>query len=163
MIGLFPARPSDIQQIRDVAFETWPVAYGEILSKPQLGYMLDKLYSVEKLEADMQSGHQFWILQDSGKTIGFCAFEHGYKPATTHLHKIYLLPKTQGKGFGKILLQLAVEKAMAAGDRFLSLNVNRFNSARHFYEKEGFHIDHEVDIDIGEGYLMEDFVMIRPL
>lgn len=163
MIGLFPASEADIQQIRDVAFVTWPIAYGEILSKEQLDYMLGTLYSVEKLTKNMESGHRFWIIQDLGETVGFCAFEHGYKSGTTHLHKIYLLPRTQGKGFGKILLQLVVEKAIEHGDKMLSLNVNRFNKARFFYEKEGFYIDHEVDIEIGQGYLMEDFVMIKPL
>jgi ribosomal protein S18 acetylase RimI-like enzyme len=39
------------------------------------------------------------------------------------------------------------------------VNVNRHNKALHFYEKYGFKIIREEDIDIGEGYFMNDYVM----
>jgi ribosomal protein S18 acetylase RimI-like enzyme len=37
--------------------------------------------------------------------------------------------------------------------------VNRHNRALHFYEKQGFKIIREEDIDIGSGYFMNDYVM----
>ena len=41
----------------------------------------------------------------------------------------------------------------------INLNVNRFNKAVDFYKNKGFQIVKEETIDIGKGYLMEDFVM----
>jgi ribosomal protein S18 acetylase RimI-like enzyme len=43
------------------------------------------------------------------------------------------------------------------------LNVNRYNKARFFYEKLGFVIMKEEDIDIGSGYYMIDYVMEKKL
>jgi len=43
--------------------------------------------------------------------------------------------------------------------RAVVLNVNRFNPAVSFYEKYGFKIIKEEVIDIGNGYVMDDYVM----
>ena len=43
------------------------------------------------------------------------------------------------------------------------LNVNRFNKALSFYERMGFKVIDEVNIEIGNGYLMEDYVMEKQL
>ncbi|MEI9808163.1 MAG: hypothetical protein WDO16_09960 [Bacteroidota bacterium] len=37
--------------------------------------------------------------------------------------------------------------------------MNRSNNAKLFYEKIGFIVIREEDIDIGNGYLMNDYVM----
>jgi hypothetical protein len=43
------------------------------------------------------------------------------------------------------------------------LNVNKYNSAQDFYKKLGFCIDYEEVIDIGNGYVMDDYVMEKEL
>ena len=43
------------------------------------------------------------------------------------------------------------------------LNVNRFNKALSFYERMGFKVIDEVNIEIGNGYLMEDYVMEKTI
>ncbi|RXM47192.1 N-acetyltransferase, partial [Flavobacterium sp. YO12] len=89
---------------------------------------------------------------------------HNYKnEAVTKIHKVYLLPETQGKGYGKIVFDLIEKLALENNSTALLLNVNRFNTALNFYKKVGFDVKEEVDIEIGNGYLMEDFVMKKPL
>jgi hypothetical protein len=41
--------------------------------------------------------------------------------------------------------------------------VNRFNTALGFYKRIGFSIVTEENIDIGQGYWMEDYVMEMPI
>ena len=41
----------------------------------------------------------------------------------------------------------------------LFLNVNKYNNALHFYLKQGFFKIREEVIDIGNGYVMDDYVM----
>ena len=53
--------------------------------------------------------------------------------------------------------------ALENHSKTLSLNVNRFNSALTFYEKIGFKIIDEVNVDIGNGYFMEDYIMEKQL
>jgi ribosomal protein S18 acetylase RimI-like enzyme len=50
---------------------------------------------------------------------------------------------------------VAIEEAM----KTIILNVNRFNPAVSFYEKYGFRTVKEEVIDIGQGFVMDDFVM----
>ncbi|OXB12828.1 GNAT family N-acetyltransferase [Flavobacterium reichenbachii] len=155
----------DIAKIQDIASITWPITYGEILTKEQLDYMLDLIYSEEALSKQILNKEQlFYMVLDSEFTIGFIGIEHHYKnEAVTKIHKIYLLPETQGKGYGKIVFESIEKLAVENNSKELLLNVNRFNTALNFYKKLGFEIKETVDIEIGNGYLMEDYVMEKKL
>jgi hypothetical protein len=47
MIVISEAKPADFSVIREIAYTTWPVAYGSFISKAQLDYMLEKFYNNE--------------------------------------------------------------------------------------------------------------------
>jgi len=101
---------------------------------------------------------------DNDICYGFAGFELNYNhQPQTKLHKLYILPGTQGKGIGKRLLDTVEAIAIQAGQNKLLLNVNRYNSAFGFYEKNGFTIQAEIDIAIGNGYFMNDFVLEKKL
>lgn len=161
MITITEAFVEDIAKIQEIANITWPITYGEILTKEQLDYMLDLIYSNEALSKQIQNKEQlFYLISDSESVIGFIGIEHHYKSeAITKIHKIYLLPETQGKGYGKIVFEEIGKMALENNSNELLLNVNRFNTALNFYKKLGFEIKETVDIEIGNGYLMEDYVM----
>lgn len=164
MFEIFPANSSHFGIIKDLAYRIWPVTYGAILSEKQLAYMLDLFYSQKVLEQNVLDHHDFIIAQENDIFIGFADYEINYKDeAVTRIHKIYLLPETQGKGFGKQLIQYIENKALKSKNVKLSLNVNRFNKAKHFYERLGFKIAFEEDVVLDFGYLMEDFRMEKKL
>lgn len=165
MITVLPAIDSDFGTIRSIAYETWPVAYGEILSKAQLDYMLNAFYNDTALkESVSQKGHHFILANEGNQTLGFASFEWNYDhQKQTKIHKIYILPSAQGKGVGKILIDYIATEARKQGSLTLCLNVNRFNKAINFYEKMGFSIISEVNIELEHGYLMEDYVMERAI
>jgi len=165
MITITEAKISDIKQIQKIVDITWPITYGEILSKEQLEYMLGLFYSDEALSDQYNKKEQlFYLISDDEVNIGFIGIEHHYKDkAITKIHKIYLLPETQGKGIGKKVIDLIEKLALENKSKTLSLNVNRFNSALGFYKKIGFEVIDEVNIDIGNGYLMEDYVMEKKI
>ncbi len=154
------ASPLEIEVIRSLIQRIWKPTYSEILSDEQMDYMLEMMYSADTLQQQMEAGHVFLILNDEECPVGFAGYECDYKEAgSCKLHKIYLLPETQGKGMGKMLLNAVVEKAKEAGQRRLLLNVNRYNKALAFYRNYGFAIIAEEDIDIGNGYFMNDYIM----
>jgi len=149
----------DVNAIGFLAHQIWPVAYEEILSVEQLHYMLGMLYSPRSLQQQMlKDGQRFFIAEIDLHEIGFASFskinEGKYK-----LHKLYVLPKYQGKAIGKALLDVVLEEIKKEGAQQLFLNVNRHNKAIQFYERLGFVIKNEEDIDIGNGYFMNDYVM----
>jgi diamine N-acetyltransferase len=161
MLRVFPATATDFATIRSIAYETWPIAYGEILSKSQLDYMLDAFYNHTALkESVSQKGHHFVLAKEGNQTLGFASFEWNYNHKNqTKIHKIYVLPSAQGKGVGKVLIDFIVTEARKQGSLTLCLNVNRYNKAITFYERMGFCITREENIELEHGYLMEDYVM----
>ena len=151
---------ADIPTIRDLAHRTWPDTFGEILTPDQIEYMLDMMYSEEAIYEQITGlGHQYVIgLDGTGDPQGYAAYQFDYLPGTTKLHKIYVLPKGQKHGYGKALFSAVAKTAHEAGQQRLRLDVNYQNAASTFYERMGMTKVDEVTTEIGQGYLMEDWV-----
>ena len=133
---------------------------GEILSKAQLDYMIDKFYNEPALRELIQKGHVFYLAQDENeKYVGFLSYELNCEPNKTKIHKIYVLPETQGTGLGRQFFELVKDKAIENNQNAIFLNVNKYNNAIHFYTKLGFVKLKDEVIDIGNGYVMDDYVM----
>lgn len=144
----------------DLTKKIWPVAYGEILSKSQLDYMIDKFYNEPALRELIQKGHVFYLAQDDNDNyVGFVSYEINSEPNKTKIHKIYVLPETQGTGLGRQFFELVKGKTIENNQKAIFLNVNKYNIAIHFYTKLGFTKVKDEVIDIGNGYVMDDYVM----
>lgn len=163
MIDVFPATVADLPIIRHLAQQIWPSTFAEILSEPQIDYMLEMMYSLNALKNQMsEKNHVFLLAQEkeSRQYLGYVSYEPDYQgQLITKIHKIYLLPASQGKGMGRKLLDEVARAAHSQGNTILSLNVNCHNKAIQFYEKMGFRHVRSEKIDIGQGYVMDDFVM----
>ena len=155
---------TDLETIRQIADKTWWEAYSPILEKEQISYMLNTIYSVENISAQLKNNTQSYLLLiEDDKPVAFAAYSPREEdPEIFKLHKLYCLPETQGKGYGKILINEVVQKTIKAGKHTLDLNVNRYNKAKNFYEKMGFAVAYEEDIPIGP-YWMNDYVMRKEL
>ena len=146
--------------VSDLAYAIWPATYGEILSKAQLDYMLANFYAITNLENQMDAGQVFELVFEDNNIIGFVSYEFNCKKTKLlKIHKIYLLPEKQGKGFGKFMIDVIVRIAKSNDQKGIFLNVNKYNKAKFFYEKVGFIVSKEEVIDIGNGYVMDDYVM----
>jgi len=165
MIQITTATHQDYSLIQQIAHQTWPHTFGTILSPEQIAYMLEMMYSIPALTEQIEEkGYTFLLAKEEDIYLGFAAYELNYQGLPkTKLHKIYILPEAQGKGLGKLLINTVADIAKQNQNEVLSLNVNRNNPAIYFYEKLGFTKVAEEDIPIGQGYLMEDFVMEKDL
>ncbi len=152
-------------QIRAIAKEVWPIAYGAILSQQQLEYMMEMMYSVSALQQQTnEKRHHFILAVEVEQPVGFASYEFNFEGTSkTKIHKIYILSSQQGKGTGKVLMDYIAETARKNNQEALLLNVNKHNSAREFYKKIGFTEVQDVVIDIGQGYVMDDFIMEKPI
>jgi ribosomal protein S18 acetylase RimI-like enzyme len=163
-ITILKAGIHQIPIISSLANEVWPDAYRNILSVEQLDYMLDLIYSNDSLQRQMTNEQQrFLLIYLAQKPVGFAAFSMVAAPATFKLHKLYVRTDLQGSGLGKALLDEVEEQVKQQNGTALLLNVNRHNKAKSFYEKHGFVVIKEEDIDIGKGYFMNDYVMEKRL
>jgi GNAT superfamily N-acetyltransferase len=165
--NIVPATPADYPTIHRLAHTIWPPTFGNILSSAQIAYMLELMYSIPALTRQAGEGQIFHLLYDDrpevGRPIGYLSHQLDYLPGTTKIHKIYLLPETQGRGYGKLLIEYAEQIARRAGQQRLRLDVNYQNRAIDFYEHVGFVKLMRYNTDIGNGYFMEDWQMERNL
>lgn len=157
-ITLRPVTSADLPTIQSIAHRTWPDTFGSILSPQQIAYMLEMMYTPESLNNQQDKGHQFLLLNQDGIDIGYVGYQHNYLPATTKIHKLYVLPAHHGHGHGKRMILHVRQLAEAAGQQRLRLDVNFQNKAIGFYQHLGFVNIGRHDTDIGNGYLMEDYV-----
>ena len=158
------AGTEDIDTIGLLAYRIWPKTYGNLMSAEKLQYMLQLIYSPASLENQMlQQGHTFLLAELDAAPVGFASFSPTSEQGIYKLHKIYVSTDIQGKGLGKTLLNAVIEEIKLLGATTLILNVKRDNTARTFYEKFGFTVIKEEDIDIGNGFFMNDYVMEKVL
>ena len=165
MITISKATPNDFETIQQIAHTAWPIAYGEILTKDQIEFMLESMYSIAVLNDNYTNkNHRFLLLNESGNPVGFASYEHHYLNSNnTRLHKLYFLPSEKRKGFGNLLVQEISKIAKENYSDKITLNVNRLNTATHFYQKMGFEIVAEENLFIGNGYFMDDYKMEKKL
>jgi GNAT superfamily N-acetyltransferase len=164
MYSIRQATINDLETIRQIAEKTWWATYSPILEKEQISFMLGEIYSVEKISSQLINGTQsYLLLLEDDQPVAFAGYSPREEdPDIYKLHKLYCLPETQGKGYGKILINEVANKTLEAGKHTLDLNVNRYNKAKDFYEKMGFEIAYEEDVPIGT-YWMNDYVMRKKL
>lgn len=164
MITLRKAKEEDLPVIQEIGTITYGPTYAHLIGQEQVDYMLDKFYSKGSLLEQFIEGHTFLIAQIGNKDIAFVSYSlTDPENFIFKLHKLYVLPDAHGKGVGKFLINEVVNKAREAGGLWLQLNVNRYNKAKDFYERAGFKIKETVDIEIGDGFFMNDYVMEKEL
>ncbi|MBU8882939.1 GNAT family N-acetyltransferase [Kaistella sp. DKR-2] len=160
MTSFKKAAEADIQLIRELAEQSWNSAYAELLSQEQIDYMLSEMYSAEEISSHLQNpNYHYYLIFNENTAVGFIGFEHHYEPETTKLHRIYLIDGAKGKGCGKAALNFLKKQVSLNADHRIILNVNKENKARGVYESQGFTIYKEDVFDIGNGFVMDDYLM----
>ncbi len=158
MLKIRNAGTEDIPLIRQLAEAIWPDAYSAIISKEQLEYMLDLMYSDASLQKQFADGCRFIIAMDDDTPVGFASFQD-IDPPVWKLHKLYILTQQQGKGTGRFLIGHIVDTIRPLGAKRLELQVNKQNKAYFFYLKYGFTVQKELVLELEHGFVMDDYVL----
>ena len=158
-----PLRNEDVESLCELAAAIWRHHYPPIIGDAQTEYMLGQRYAPQLIRAELASGEVWWdVLRDEG---GMVAFASGFASDTegeAKLDKLYVHPARQRQGCGGMLLQHACERARREGYDTLVLAVNKRNvNAIDAYRKHGFQVREAVVKDIGGGFVMDDYVMVK--
>ena len=155
---------SQLNIVRDLAYDIWPDVYSEMITTEQIDFMLEMMYNQDTLRRDVERGVQFYVLSTDEQPVGFFAIEPNTPtPEVMRLHKLYLKKSFHGSGLGKFMLDNIELNTKAQGLQKINLNVNRNNPTVLIYKKQGYTITMSEDITIGDGYLMEDYQMEKVL
>lgn len=158
---LVKATEHDFSILASLAKEIWNHHYVPIIGQQQVNYMLQKMYSLQALlEQVKEKGHEFYFIETNQEKAGFVSVEWKKDQDTVFIHKFYVLPQQQKSGLGTKVFQQII--SLFPKEVKYKLTVNRQNyKSINFYFKNGFVIEQVADFDIGEGYWMNDFVMVR--
>ena len=98
------ANATDVEAVRNVVDTAYGVYVARIGKPP--GPMLD---DYTRRIADRQT----WVLEDDGRIVGILVLEQG--PSGLLLDNIAVMPDSQGKGFGRALIDFAEAEARRLG------------------------------------------------
>ncbi len=162
-VRVAPLAVADIERLIALAGEIWRRHYADIISAAQIEYMLKQRYTAEALREELQRKDLWWdqLLVDA-RMAGFASYFLTRNAGEMKLDKLYVHHDHQRKGYGGMLLDRALTIARAYGCDTLMLAVNKHNrNAIAAYEKHGFWIAESVVTDIGGGFVMDDYVMMK--
>lgn len=166
MISFRKANIGDIGIIQEIAYETWPDTFGQLMPAELIDYMLALVYNDESLKIQMtEKKHQFVLVLKDDQPVGYTSYEvNYYGQPQLMVHKAYLLPSTQGAGIGTALFDMLSSTAVAHNNKKLRLKVFFKNlKAIRFYEKYGFEKTGTEEVSIGNNYIILDNVMEKQL
>jgi len=148
----------DIAESARLALEIWNEHYTKIIGQAQVDYMIKNFQSTRTIAAQIASGYNYYLILHKGEAVGYLAVVPNSTKSSCQLSKLYLRKSLRGHGLGKESISFVEELCRKAKIGMLWLTVNKYNSESiAWYERLGFTRAGEIVMDIGEGYIMDDF------
>lgn len=160
-------RPEQVAAVAALAHDIWYEYYVPLIGRPQVDYMVAKFQNAQALQTQIDQGYEYFLVQQSDASekwadIGYVAVQE--QPGRVmFLSKFYLHHGARGSGTGRRCMELIEGLARRRGLSSLWLTVNKGNSAVKAYERLGFRIAAELVMDIGGGFVMDDYRMEKAL
>lgn len=152
----------DIQLIVPLAKEIWTEHYTPIIGSKQVHYMLTTLQSQEAISSDIAKGKQYLLVKSDHLMVGYVSYE--LQDNQLFLSKLYLKKSERGKGTGRFILETLKDIAQKNKKDRIVLTVNKNNCASiAAYQAFGFQFIKEQCVEIGAGYVMDDYVFHYPI
>lgn len=153
---------TDLERLQSLATQIWNESYRSMISQQQIDYMLDLMYNSEKLKLELELQYSWYFIVYEYKKIGFLCFYE--KQSELFLSKLYIEKQHQGKGFASKALGFMEQQAVSQGYTSMYLTVNKGNTnAIKSYQKFGFEIERSEIFEIGNGFVMDDYIMRKNL
>lgn len=149
-----------------IAKTVWHETFDPILPPGQPDYMIEKFQSDHAVKDQMaRQNYRYYLARLDGEYAGFVGFAPRYEGKDEmYLSKVYLLAQCRGRGVVRRLFQLVEDEARREGLPRIRLTVNKHNThAYDVYAHYGYENVESVKADIGSGYFMDDYVMVKKL
>lgn len=148
-----------IEKLSDIAKHIWLEHFPGIITTEQVHYMLENYQSVDAITQQiLDEGYKYFMVLGDGEILGYLALKA--EENRLLLSKLYLKKEFRGKGYFNKMLSFAEKIAQEKGLNSLYLTVNKHNdNSIAVYHKKGFIIKKEQVTDIGNGFVMDDYIM----
>jgi GNAT superfamily N-acetyltransferase len=165
MIVIDAATAGDLPAVQALARRIWRSHYPGIITSEQIEYMLERGYDTSTLSRFLETpGAGLAMAREGAALIGFAAWYCPEAAGTSKLDKLYVASEHRRKGVGRRLIEHVERAARGDGSGTLVLNVAKRNeSSIAVYVHCGFVVREAVVVDIGNGFVMDDYVMAKAL
>lgn len=152
-----------LHELEKLASKIWHEHYEPIIGIKQVAYMLKKFQSLKAMKEQLSEGYRYFVVFNENLVMkGYLSIQ--VREDALFLSKIYVDSAERGAGLGTLLLNKAKSCAKEFGVKHIELTVNKYNgNTIAWYKKQGFEIVKEAVFDIGEGYIMDDYVLQLPM
>jgi GNAT superfamily N-acetyltransferase len=150
---------TQVADVARMAHEVWNEYYVSLIGQAQVDYMVAKFQSAVAMQAQVDSGYEYFHIRQSGVNVGYAAIRHDAADARIFISKLYLLAAHRKTGAGRQTLEFIERMARERGATHQWLTVNKGNASVQAYERLGFRIVEAMVMDIGGGYVMDDYKM----
>ena len=155
---------SGIDAVAALAHEIWNGHFVPIIGQAQVDYMLDKFQSARAIRAQIAGGYEYYLMVEGGDRAGYFALVPSSDEPTAQLSKIYVRSDRRGRGAGRAAVGFAEKLCADRGIVRLLLTVNVNNAGPiAFYMRMGFANAGSLVTDIGNGFVMDDYRMEKPV
>lgn len=164
-VRISPVADHDVETLSALARVVWQDAYTGLITQAQIDYMLEQRYNTPRLLEELSASDIWWDKAEvDGRLAGFASTVLTPVPGEMKLDKLYVDPAQQRLGLGGRLIAHVAARALAQACATLILAVNKGNArAIAAYQKHGFVVREAVRVDIGNGFVMDDFIMAKSL
>lgn len=165
MVVITPAlSASETADIAEFARLIWNEHYNSIISQLQIDYMLDKFQSAAAINQQIADGTLYFLISSNSLPAGYLALTPDANNDRLHISKIYLDAANRGIGHGMQALDFIEQQCREMHIQKLWLTVNKHNHiAINAYRRWGFHTTGSIVTPIGNGFVMDDYVMEKHL
>jgi GNAT superfamily N-acetyltransferase len=155
--------PAQLDAVAGLAHEIWYEYYVPLIGRAQVDYMVSRFQSSAAMAQQLREGYEYFTTERDGSVIGYCAIQQQPAEGSLFLSKLYLLRDARGAGTGRVCMEFIEQLARRRGLKLLWLTVNKGNPAVKAYERLGFRIAADLVMDIGGGFVMDDYRMEKSL
>ncbi len=150
-----------VEEVALLATEIWHEHFVSILTKEQIDYMVNKFQSTPAIMNQIENqGYQYFIMDMNNTMVGYCAVKEEAEDKRLFLSKMYIHKQYRGRGYASFAFDFLVKLCKEKGYQIIWLTVNRFNETTiQVYEKKGFIKTRTQVADIGNGFVMDDYIM----
>jgi ribosomal protein S18 acetylase RimI-like enzyme len=150
---------TELKEVAVLADEIWHECFVDIISLGQIDYMVEKFQSYKAMTKQIiDQDYSYYAVREDDELCGYLAVKPE-KDNRFFLSKLYLRKDKRGRGIASMMLEKVFEEAKNSGKNRVYLTVNKHNDhAIEVYKKTGFVVADEAVTDIGNGYVMDDYI-----
>lgn len=159
MTSFIKVEEENIKELAELAKDIWFEYWQNTLTLGQIYYMVNKFQSEIALTEQIQrENFTYYFIENNDEIVGYFGIVPEEKQL--FLSKLYLTKENRAKGIGKAAFEKIKEIAKEKNLTRIQLTVNKQNfKTIQIYEKWGFKSLHAMTTRIGNGYVMDDYLM----